>query len=109
MILQLPIKKKFCHHHPDDPIFQMANQALPLTQLKCSNWQYKLDQILETTGFYSARLDVHQPCPLDLRSLGYQKSIHFVPTIPPWNIAGSSHIHIIPTIPGVHKSDLTEL
>jgi hypothetical protein len=32
-----------------------------------------------------------------------------VPTIPPWNIAGSSHIHIIPTIPGVHKSDLTEL
>jgi hypothetical protein len=46
---------------------------------------------------------------LDLQSLGYQKSIHFVPTIPPWNIAGSSHIHIIPTIPGVHKSDPTEL
>jgi hypothetical protein len=33
----------------------------------------------------------------------------FVPTIPPWNIAGLRRIHIIPTIPGVHKSDLTEL
>jgi hypothetical protein len=25
-----------------------------MTQLKHSNWQYKSDQILETTGFYSA-------------------------------------------------------
>jgi hypothetical protein len=41
--------EKFCHHHPDDPIYRTAHQALPPTRLKHSNWQYKSDQILEMT------------------------------------------------------------
>jgi hypothetical protein len=37
--------------HTRFPFFRMTHQALPATRLKHSNWQYKSDQILETTGF----------------------------------------------------------
>jgi len=73
-----------------------------------ANWQYCSDEILESAGFYPARLDVHRPSPPDLISLAPRQPIHFIPSLQPWNTAGSYQIYIQPEIPGVHKCDPPE-
>jgi hypothetical protein len=52
------IAEKYRRYPPNDPLYRLAHQALPSHRLKRSNWQHRSDQVLRSTGFYAARLDV---------------------------------------------------
>ena len=86
----------------DDPLYQLAHQALPHKRLKQrSSWQYISDSVLLSAGIFPSRNDVHIPPPVGTLSLATRRPITVMPQLPPWDLDGYKKIHICPEIPSI--------
>ena len=86
----------------DDPLYQLAHQALPNKRLKQrSSWQYISDSVLLSAGIFPSRNDVHVPPPDETLSLATRRPINVMPHLAPWDLNGYNKVHICPEIPHI--------